>query len=213
VTIGEDAMGFVPIPDGCEVVIKGHLGGGQACYNTLYYTQDSEWGESDLQDIADAVDAAWSTFVDTYLGTGYAYDRTDVRDMRTSIGYQATQDAGATGGGVTGGTAPNNVAIAVARRSGLTGRSSRGRVFVGGIPNSALVSNNEVSSTFGNAAVAIFEAIDGVVSGLGWAPVIVSKVQAGVPLSTAVVYGIVEWVLVNSVVDSMRRRLPGRGSI
>lgn len=211
VRIGESAMAFVPIPNGVEAIIRGTLDG-ENCVQTFGFTYDGDFGNSEMEDLAGAVDIVWGAFVDTYLGSQYEYVETVVRDMRTAIATQVTDNASATAGGNTTGTSlPNNVAIAVARRSNFTGRSARGRVFVPVTISSNLVDLNHISSGFAAAVVGMFEAIDIAAGLVDWTDVVVSRVQAGIPLTSALTYTVVEWLVVDTVLDSMRRRLPGRG--
>lgn len=203
-------MAFQAVPDCAEVTIVGELAG-QACINTLYFTQSGDWGVDELDELLFAVDNLWGSFVDTYLCDNYDYLRVEGRGLRSVADVQSSLDTSATSGGVSG-ALPGNVTIACARRSGLTGRSQRGRVFVGGIPSGARDTDNTISTTLAAAIEAVFTAIDAAAAVVDWTGVIVSRVQGGVPLAPAVAYTIAEWVIVDRVLDSMRRRLPGRGS-
>jgi hypothetical protein len=71
--------------------------------------------------------------------------------------------------------------------------------------------SNTVSTEFETALITALNALSTAVEGVGFLPVIVHRVGAGVPLAEAVVYTLVEWVVVDKVLDSMRRRLPKRG--
>jgi hypothetical protein len=84
-------------------------------------------------------------------------------------------------------------------------------VFIGGIPSTALDFPNVVGDTFITAITAALNALSENVSEVDFVEVIVHRVAAGVPLAEAVIFTVVEYVVVNNVIDSMRRRLPGRG--
>lgn len=208
----EDAMAFVPIPDGVEVLIQSTLQG-EKCYNTLYYTLAGSWGTAEMQALADELDIVWGGFVAAWMPSTYTYERVLVTDKRSEFAAQVTADGDAGDGGLTGGAVvPNNCAIAVARRAGLTGRSTRGRVYVPVANTLLLGSDNTITTTFRDAVVDVFQAMDAAALTVDWIGVIVSRVQSGVPLTTAVVFTIAEWLVTDLVLDSMRRRLPGRGT-
>lgn len=204
-------MAFIPIPNGAEVVVRGTLSG-ENVVNTFNFTHEGEWGLTELQALVDAVDDQWATNMLPLLSNGYTYVRTDGRDMRTSVGVIATADAGAGAGTVTGGWLPNNCALAVARKTGLAGRAARGRIFLTGIPVSVESPQNHVTSGFATAVTAVLNGLDVAAQSVNWTEVVAHRVSGGVPLSTAVVYTVLEWLVVDLVLDSMRRRLPGRGS-
>jgi hypothetical protein len=203
-------MAFVPIPDGVEVLLQGTLAG-EACNNTLYYTQSGGWGVTEMQSLADAIDVIWGAFVAAHMYQDYNYVQTVVTDKRTDTALQAFASTHASAGGITGAPVPNNVALSVKRQSAFTGRSARGRVYVPVGAEANLASTNVVSSAWAAFVTAAFTAMDAAAQDIDWIGVIVSRVHDGVPLTTAVAYTIVEWIVVDLVIDSMRRRLPGRG--
>jgi len=203
-------MAFQPVPNGAEVLIVAEQSG-EACYNTFYFTKTGAWGQADLQDLVDEIDPLWAAWTTAFMGNSYSYLRTEARDLRTAIGVQASQDASANTGAVSGAGLPNNTCIALARQSGLTGRSSRGRVYFPLNVAGNLSSNNVVSSTFRAGAITLVTAIGVEALALDWTPVIVSRQQAGVVLTNALTYPIITWTFTDTVADSQRRRLPGRG--
>jgi len=205
---GGDAMAFVPVPNTCEVVIDASLWG-EDCKNIFYFRKTGTWDDTDLQALVDALFPVWGTFASTYYNSGYVLQAIRARDLRTTPGFQAVTDDAAVAGTVAAPVEPNNAAIAVARRSGLSGRNARGRIFLPVSVDANTTGANSITTTFRDAILAMLDAFHAEATTLGWEGVIVSRVAAGVPLTTAVVYSIVEWVLVNTVIDSMRRRLPG----
>jgi len=205
-------MAFQPVPDTCMVTFVGTLAGEQ-CVNTFYYKQETSWTDTELQDLADDLDAVWGGFVASWMYATYEYLRTEVKGLRSAADYVVSSNANAGTGGLTGGSSmPNNVAISVARKTGLTGKNARGRVFIPVTNTSLLNLSNTITSAFEAAIISLVEGLDAAASAIDWVPVTVSRVVAGVPLATAVTYAITSWVIVNLTVDSMRRRLPGRGS-
>jgi hypothetical protein len=204
-------MPFVPATNCAEIIIQATLNG-QDAITTFAARHATGWGATELAALADAVDIYWSTFALPNLPATYTYINTHVRDLRTSVGLQHDSAAGA-GNGSEGGTPlPNNVTVAVARRSGLAGRSARGRVFMPGITQTGLATENTITTSFRDTLLDLFNGFTTAISLVDWEEVILSRQHDGVSLTEATVYTVIEYAVVNLVLDSIRRRLPGRGA-
>lgn len=138
-----------------------------------------------------------------------AYLRTEVRGLdqiNDLFGVNSTEaDIGAN---VSGGL-PNQVTYAVQRNAGLTGRSSRGRVYWIGLAVDDLADDENFLVPV--EAVSIVGAIDNMRGSLelnGWAAVIVSRVTGGVPRDPAVTFNWENTVGSDERVDTLRGRLP-----
>jgi len=203
-------MAYVPVPNGAEFVVRGFVEG-QQVNNTFYATHAAGWDVTELISAAAAISDVWVASILPHLGSSYTFAGVHGRDLRSSVGVECDFTAGAGAGTASGTTLPNNVALAVARRSGLAGRSARGRVYIGGLTDASLTGTNEVNTGVANALRVGLDAIRDAIQDVDWTEVIVSRVHDGVPLSTAVVYTVIEYIVVDLVLDSMRRRLPKRG--
>lgn len=203
-------MPFQRVPNTVEIVIQGVIGG-QSCVNTFYGQMDGGYAIADVEDLASVVDGWVAAEWLPVLPANFSYLRTDVRGLNASIDLSASDATSAGVGAQPASTQPNNASFAVSRRSAFTGRGARGRVYVPPLTPGAMLDDNHVSAAWAENFRAALEALDTVISGTGFVPVIVHRVAAGVPLAEAVVFTLVEWVVVDLVMDSMRRRLPGRG--
>lgn len=117
---------------------------------------------------------------------------------------------------ITGGTAamslPNNVAYCLTKRTGVRGRSFRGRMYLPGIPSTQVdapsrLASSYVASIVAGAAGLLADMITG-----GFPPVVVSWMNNGAQRVTGVATPITSLAPSDNVLDSQRRRLPGRGS-
>lgn len=104
---------------------------------------------------------------------------------------------------------PNNVALAVHWGTGLVGRSRHGRTFQGGLTVDEVNGNTcTIATLIQEAYDALRTTLDNITLNVEFS--IVSFVHANawrtVPLTTPI-----SGVAVESTLDSMRRRLPGRG--
>lgn len=204
-------MAFQPVPNAAEFVVRGTLYGIQVC-NTFYATKAGAWGLTELQEAADAVDAWWAAEVLPALQANYIYQGVFARDLRTAVGFQASAIAGYGPGGNASAGKPNNCTIAISRRSGLAGRAARGRIYLPGMAGDMLSTENSISPTFQIAMEAAFNLLRVALDNVDWVEVIVSRTGAGASPAAAVVYTVVEYLIVDQVLDSMRRRLPFRGT-
>lgn len=205
------SLPFQPVPLAAEVQVRSNLNG-QEVENTFNFTSTFGWGQDELDALTAAVDAWVGASYLPNLASALIYGQTYARGLREPIEFESsnTASAGAGSGGTT--TAPNNQAWAISRRTGRTGRSARGRIFLAGIPDNDKLDDNHIKLATVEGWQTIMAALDAAAFAAGWTEVIVSRVQAGVRLATALTYPVTEWVVVDNVLDSQRRRLPGRGA-
>jgi hypothetical protein len=106
---------------------------------------------------------------------------------------------------------PFNVSLCFSFRTAGRGRTSRGRNYVPGLTEGKVNGNGILSSYF-TPATAAYTTLIGAgtfTPGLQWC--VVSRHFNGVPRTSALVQPITSVVLVDQIIDSQRRRLPGRG--
>lgn len=204
-------MAFQSVPDTIGVEVRGTLLG-QEVENTLYYNYIAVPDESELltlvNDLGDVFEELWLDV----LPLGFEAREIYARDLAAPITVQAT-NASIAGmdGTYTGDTMPSLLTLAIARRSGLTGRGSRGRIFWMGLSES-MVSNNVVGSGVADLMVDALIAMDVAANTLGFTPVIVSRYIGSTPRVTALTFPLVSWSYNDLQVDTRRSRKPGSGS-
>jgi len=203
-------MTFQSVPDTAEIVLIGTMGG-QEIINTFFGNMDGGYAIADIEALANAVDSWAGSFWRPQMPSNYTYNRTEVRGLNSAIDLTASAAAEAGVGALAASSFSNNSSLAIKRSSGFTGRGARGRIFIPPPSTAGLVDANHISDAFAATLVGVLDALDTAIADVGFLPVIVHRVEAGVPLATAVVFTLVEWVVINTVIDSMRRRLPGRG--
>lgn len=124
-----------------------------------------------------------------------------ITDLSSSSGAQTDYTTGYPFDGSAGGTAhPNNVTVAIAHRTGLRGRSFRGRSFHIGLTSSQAADNQVNAGFITDITTNCYDQLIGG-SGVGGANLVVMSrkllIMTEVTLNT-----------VNIFVDSMRKRLP-----
>jgi len=154
---------------------------------------------------------AQSTYFD-YLPEQVTLVETVGTDLSVHEGAQHTiVPSGTIIGQQTGPSLPNEVTLCVSLRSDARGRSARGRAFVLGLTRQG-VNENEVTAGYAANFVSAFEALKTAITTEGWAWVVVSYRTNNAPRPGGPVYfPITTCVVVDLVVDSMRRRKPGVG--
>lgn len=210
-TKGNNAMAFIPVPDVAKVAIEQRLDG-EPVVNTLHFYNANGWSNASLTTLATAVRGWWTDGLAPNLSTSLVLEQVVATDLSAQISPQATVDAGALLiGDVPGDCAPNNAALCVSLRSSFRGRSARGRNYVAGVPDSVRT-RSRVTDSFITAIVDAYEQLItvGVNTASTW--VIVSLRSNKVPRAQGVFLPVVNIVVTDNVLDSMQRRLPGRGA-
>lgn len=209
-------MPFVPVPNVLQVDVI-YLLDSQRVENTLYFENADGW---DLTSIAEFT-ATLRTYIAEelmpLLATAIQLIEivTRLLDTASSIGFSLPVTPPVTGGESDEPT-PSNVSYTVSFRTGLTGRSFRGRNYVAGLPNGK-VAGNTIDSGFRTGLLAYYTGLRtlAVDNGVIW--VVVSRYSGvgpgGVPIPrvTGVTTPIIAVGTFDNTVDSQRRRLPGRG--
>lgn len=203
----ENAMAFQPAPNIAMVEIRGSLKG-QNVENTLYFEHTGSIDQTALETLLSLVDE-W--MVEEYipvLPSDFTLRELYARSLSSQIAPEATNtDSTGTPGGAGSAGMPNQVTWAVSFRSGLTGRSSRGRNFIMGIPASQ-VDGNEIDEAFGASIVAAYEQLLAVFDAGAWTWVILSRQQNGVLLPNALGYAVAAVSYTDFILDTQRGRLP-----
>lgn len=208
-------MAFQPVAATAEVVIQGTLAG-ELCVNKLYVSCDAGITATICDDVAtftdDWVAATWLDFV----GSKFVYTRTICRDLSAEASFEAVADAntGAAGAGGSD-TGPNNRTFAVHRKTAFSGKKQKSRIYVPSIPNAATTDPNHISSASADEFVTALGAWDTLVEDYAGATLLhgyAIRVRLGVPLVTGQFQESIGWSYTDLTLDSMRRRLPGRGA-
>lgn len=204
-------MAFIPVTNTLEVAIQATLAGEQ-CVNTFQFRRDVTWGAVDAEALCNDIASLWETFTETWLYATYVFSGVAYRGLRTASDITGVVAVAPVTGGAGAPSLPNNVAISIARVTGLAGRSFRGRVYIPVTAAENLATTNTISPTFGTACIALLNAVRDAGDADDWTHVVVSKQTGGAPRVTGVTTPITNYSIRDYVTDSMRRRLPGRGA-
>lgn len=205
-------MPLQPCPNTISVRLFGDLSGEMVINDLAFVKESGAVTFVDVTDVGNAIGDWYRDSVVPLLDDRYYFMQMVAVDLSNPVSYKFTGPY-ATQGGVSGGGAPNNVSFCLSFKSGLSGRAGNGRNFLPGIPLQYL-SGNLVNEEPLAALLAAYSALlaegEGVIpAGFHWC--VVSRRLAGVDRVPAVPVFVTSVVATDNIVDSQRRRLPGRG--
>lgn len=203
---------FIPAPKVAKLQII-LLNDGQRTENVLHFVKSAGWDLSGLIALAASVIGNWTSTVGLVTSTQAQLLTVIADNMAVEAGehYEVTPTSPIMGGD-SAAPLPNNCSFKLRFGTGLRGKSYRGGIYHSGMTE-AFVTKSELASV---KATAIRDAWDNLTSqmahdsssNLG----IVSYCHARVWRTTAIASNVVSIDYADLVVDSQRRRLPGRGS-
>lgn len=204
-------MAFIPVPGAVSVEAIFSMAG-QTVENIYHYQQPGTPGVADLVDLGEAFITEWTNHQRAYVPTEVSLINVRVTDLDTANSPVVNVGTGLPLAGTqSGALLPNNVTLTFTKRTQFRGRSYRGRIYFPGLgePN---VTNNTVSGALVTAIRTGLNSMIMITTTLGvWEMVVVSRYTGGVPRINGIFSNVVAFTS-DGTVDSMRRRLPGRGS-
>jgi len=204
-------MPFQPVPNSALIEWI-YLIHGQLCENTYHVEYAAPPTALELGVIAEVAYNWWASELGPTLSTDVTLLRTEAKGLDDITSPFATYVPGVLSAGGAGvPAAANNVAFVIKHTTAIAGRSGRGRWYVVGIPHTLVVDSN-ISIAQAALYTAAFPLLDTALDAESANAVVVSRKQNGDFLPIAVTYPITGHTFTDTVTDSQRRRLPGRGS-
>ena len=192
----------------------------QECFNTMYFLKETGGiTVTDITALGAGLAAGWKDSIMPLLSDDLIFLSVLLRDLTTENGLELTADDGGSLAGTAGDAMPNNVSACVSVRTPFAGRHYRGRMYLGGIPRAA-VAENSLDPAFQADIVTALSSFSGPGSlAPNWQWVVVAQQQKNpgtpppenIPIPGGIVTPVTQVLFVDGIVDSQRRRLPGRG--
>lgn len=209
-TVLENAMPFIPAPLGVRVAME-FTKDGQTVVNVYHVSCTQPLITANLTAIGNAFLAWWVNELRTVQSSALVLARIVVTDVSQQEGQQAIVVPTVSAAGAVAGTdAPNNVALVVTHRTAQIGRTRRGRTYLPGVPAASVA-----GSTYNTSAVAAILAAYGALAArltpTSSFLVVASYQFNGQPREAAVLTAVTAFTA-NDVIDTQRRRVPGRGN-
>lgn len=202
-------MVFVPIPNTARCELR-FTQDGQQIANVFHVEADAPLTVGDLNNIG-ATFVEWYDAFRAVVANQVTLREIDIRDLTTSSGLGILYNTGLPLVGLLASPAlPNHVTVAIKWGTGLTGRSFRGRTYHIGLTEGQVV-NSEVDSAFAPPILSGYNALPALMTTNGYTLVVASRFANNAPRVTGVTTPILNASYADTVVDSQRKRLPGRG--
>jgi hypothetical protein len=204
-------MAFIPVPNTVQAEIVYELDG-QICENTLHYTLGTATPNlADITDLIETISATIRSNIIPLLTNTITLLRLVGTLIEVADGLQYISTTGLpAAGGSTDLPLPNNVSLAMSLRTGLSGRSFRGRSYIVGLTQGAVVGNTVNTSEIA-ALLTAYETLRVPPTDGAWQMSVVSRFNGGAARTVGVATPVTQVIVTDATVDSQRRRLPGRG--
>lgn len=205
-------MAFQAVPNGALCTVHGTLASERVA-NTLGFglITPGTVTEAQLTAIAQGVVGVWTNFMLNTLPSAYVLTGVTARALDVQDGPVVEESFGIDSPGLLAGAIlPNNCSFVVSFRTGRAGATNRGRNYVNGLLESEVTGNNLSVTRINALAAAYANMLGSGAVATGWVWSVISR-KIIIPTVTGRPVPIVSVHIVDSVVDSQRRRLPGRG--
>lgn len=183
----------------------------QQLENTLYFENENPWSLAGLEQLCIDVRTWWDDNM-----SPITTNQVTLRGVKATSLESDTAPAFELPASLVGGLSqpaePNSVTLAIKFLTGGRGRSSRGRNYIVGLHVDA-VSNNEVNPVHAAQYIDAYNLLrEPTVITNGAVHVVVSRFEDGAPRSPGIAQPVTGVSFTDFIVDSQRRRLPGRGT-
>lgn len=204
-------MATIPVPNVVQLELI-YTFNSDVMENVLHYQIPGTANADDLTALAAAAYTEWVTNLRASISQSVFLRSIKVTDLTTNVSPTVTWGVGLPqAGSLVGTPAPNNVTCCFTKRTNLRGRNNRGRIYWPLLATSE-ITNNVLSGARVTAIVnglANFRVLN---TALGdWEMVVVSRYFNNSPRASGIFTPVTNFTS-DGIVDSQRRRLPGRGA-
>lgn len=197
---------FVPNPNVLEVAVNQRLFN-RPITNVLYWDLEYVPTAGDVHEVADAFANAWGEHMLPLLVDQLFTVGVRVRSLASQASPQVEyQYPVPLGGHKALGVMSANNAVCLTHRTGLPGRSYRGRTYISGVPSAGLNGNYVAASWAEPLPGAFMGMVGSVTASVGGFHVVYSRRAGGAWRVTGLATPVIQTVLRNLKVDSQRRR-------
>lgn len=207
----DNAMPFVPVP----LVVQAELiytWDGQIVENVLHYEPSVPPTPALMEQLGAALVTWFNADVGPYVSNTVSLIEVKLTDLTTAFAPVVNFSTGLpiTGDRVSA-SLPNSVALVMTKRTGLRGRSFRGRVYQVGLCEDQVTANAVIGTSLAGLITSWNNNIEITTAGATWEMVVVSRWENNIERSEGLATEVTNFTT-DGRIDSMRRRLPGRGS-
>jgi len=203
---------FIPLPFGIKVEVSWTTGSGIAvCVHFVSKTTPTAVANTDLLNAIGDFDG-WRTAIRPNQAPSVSVAGIRATDWSVPDGITSFLAPSANvAGNNASSPMPLNVAICASHYSGLTGRSRRGRNYIGGLGENTVSVGDIITTANATNIMNAYNALRTALLGHGLVQVVASFHTAGAPRVTGQGTAIA-FTAIDQYSDSQRRRLAGRGA-
>lgn len=203
-------MAFIPIPECIQVEIVYHWDG-QKVQNVLHYDTGGTITPAQAEIVGAYIKGWWDGNMQPLVASNVYLLEIFIRDMSAEFApvYVYSDGLPMSGAGSSP-SLPNNVSLALTKRTILRGRSYRGRLYHIGLCEGQVTGNTVDPNVVTNLISLYGPLLEIPVGEESYPLVVASRYQDKAPRSQGVMTRVISWSS-DGMVDSQRRRLPGRG--
>lgn len=207
---GYNSMPFTSFPDVIQVEAN-YTWASQFCQNVVQYKGSITPTPVNVLPLLAEFVTKWNATMKVYMPSDLSLTGLKVLDLSSQSGWTLFYQTGLPIAGTSAGASlPNNCAVVLTKRTFNRGRSYRGRIYQPGLTELHTTSN-QVQGTPLAAMLAFWDDMRFYATGVvDYQMVVASRFQNHVQLSVGEATD-VTGITSDGVVDSQRRRLPGRG--
>lgn len=204
-------MPYIPVPNTAQVELVMNWQG-QIVQNVLHYVKASPWDITQLTELCQACASDWDASLQALMPTTLSLIEVAAIDMSAQDAESVTYSTNLplVGTNVSP-SMPNNVAVCITKRTAKRGRSFRGRIYHPGLIDAYVTGNTVNADAVSGLVSAYSQFLSQGLTGDEANLCVVSRYSNNQPRSEGVAT-LVTNLTCDGVVDSQRRRLPGRGS-
>lgn len=207
-------MPQLPPADGVTQAVLNYLWDGQKCANVLHYSTPNQAVAPDPALLASRVAGQWLAGIRSQCSVTLFLSSITATDLSNDAAPGVIYTTGLPSPGTAGTPSmPNNVSTVLSLRTALRGRSFRGRIYHAGLCEGHIL-DNRVAAATNTALLNGYNGLKTLIGGTGEATFQLGVLSyysqgaiRGAPLWTPVTA-----ITTDGIVDSQRRRLPGRGT-
>lgn len=203
-------MPFIPVLNGATMEMR-YTWQGEEVESVVGLVIPTNYNVNQFDTLAANVVADWNTIVKPVTHETCALRELYFTDQQSDSGGTYTYSTGLPSPGTfLGNSMSNNCSCAISFRTPFRGRSYRGRNYPPGLPE-GYQENNRVLPAWQNAWLQFYAALFGRANDNSTPLGVISRYANKNPRVVGQITPITAILFVDNVVDSQRRRLPGRG--
>lgn len=198
-------MAFIPAERTARATIE-YMLFGHLCVNVFHMQNDVDWTAGSLGGLTSLLNNWWDDHLKGLTSQDVEFYRSTARDVSIESGPVIINgDMTGTNGTTAFASLPSNVAAVISWRTGLAGRTRRGRTYYAGIPITSRTGDT-MSEGLQTALVSAGEALIGACND-GDYPLVVASYQFNKAPRTTALLTPVTTVIVDRRLDTQRRRI------